>query len=102
MLHDDPDFLTPASMRDYFGWLAENRGAWLRRGLLPPLRSARIDRLKLFAGETAATWMRRMPGLWRLSSRLELGSGPTRLRRALLPWAVERAMARYAPTDKHS
>jgi len=96
MLHDDPDFLTPTSMADYLGWLAEHRGAWLRRGVLPPLRNLSIDRLTLKSSETVAAWMKRMPGLWRLPSRLGLGYGPTRLRRALFPWAVERAMARYA------
>lgn len=96
ILHDDPDFLTPASMSDYLGWLAEHRGAWLRRGMLPPLRSLGFDRLTLEACETAAAWMKQVPVLWRLPPRVGLGYGPTRLRRALFPWAVERAMARYA------
>jgi hypothetical protein len=101
MLHDDPEFLTPNSMADYLGWLAEHRSAWLRRGMLPPLRSLGIDRLTLQVSEPGAAWMSRMPGLWRLPLRLGLGYGPTRLRRALFPWAVERAMARYAsPGDR--
>jgi len=95
ILHDNPDFLTPTSMADYLGWLAEHRGAWLRRGMLPPLRSLGIDSLSRKTSQTAAAWMSRMPGFWRLPSRLGLGYGPTRLRRAVFPWAVERAMVRY-------
>ncbi|MCI0546192.1 MAG: hypothetical protein L0027_02795 [Candidatus Rokubacteria bacterium] len=96
MLHDDPDFLTPASRADYLGWLGEHRGAWLRRGAIPPVRSAALDRLVLRASDGLSAWMKRTPGLWRLPPRLGLEYGPTRLRRALFPWAVERAMARYA------
>lgn len=95
MLHDDPAFLTPAALADYLRWLAENRGAWLRRGALPPVRNLELDRFVIRATEGTAAWMKRMPGLWRLPSLLELGYGPTRLRSALFPWAVARAMDRY-------
>jgi hypothetical protein len=95
MLHDEPDFLTPSAMADYLRWLAENRSTWFRRGVLPPVRNLSVDRLMLRASEGAAAWMTRMPGLWRVPALLGLGYGPTRLRSALFPWAVERAMSRY-------
>jgi hypothetical protein len=99
MLHDDPEFLTRASLADYFDWLGQHRSAWLRRVMFPPVRSIRLDRMTFQAREAIAARMTRTPGLWRVSSRLGFGTGPTRLRAALLPWAVERAKARYERPD---
>jgi hypothetical protein len=96
MRHDDPQFLTPESLARYLEWLRVHRGAWLRRGQLPPVRSLSLDNWVLHTSDSLAESLRRMPVLWRLAQSANFEYGPTRLRRALFPWAVEGAMRHYA------
>jgi hypothetical protein len=97
-------FLSPESMENYLGWLAANRGAWLRKGRVPPLLDRRFDmlevRMKNFAGrvagDSAPAWRLkalRATGLARIVWRL--ADGPTYLRRGLFGWAMEHHRAQY-------
>ncbi len=97
-------FLSPASMDNYLEWLAENRGAWLRKGRIPPIRDRRLDmmevRLRNLASASAAdsvpAWRlnaMRATGLARVAWRL--ADGPTYLRRGLYGWAMEHLRASY-------
>ena len=96
MLQDDPDFLTAGSTADYLTWLRAHRRDWLRRGRIPPIVSTRLDEWTLAVSDYLAEWVKRTPGLWRLKPWFEFEYGPTRLRRYLFPWAVERATERYS------
>lgn len=97
-------FLSPASMDDYLGWLAANRRAWLRSGRIPPVRDRRLDMLEVkvrhlagvVAGDTAPAWRRnalRATGVARVAWRLS--DGPTYLRRGLFGWAMEHHRRAY-------
>lgn len=90
------DFLTSASLRSYLAWLRDNRGAWLRRGRVPPVVSLELDRLEL-AGRNL---LRMAPDPERKKTLLTRVRGaiaerPTRLRRYVYPWALEQLKASY-------
>jgi hypothetical protein len=93
ILHNFSDFLTPRSLEDLTQWIRMRRGAWLKRGRIPPISSAAFDRAWHRATTEFADWAVKKPGIWRMAALFE--NKPTALRRCLFPWAIERATARY-------
>lgn len=93
MLHNYDDLLTAASREAYFDWLREHRSDWWRRGRMPPVPSARVDRAAHRAAEAFGDTTRRLPIVWRLSGFVD--GKPVYLRRHLFPWALEQAKKRY-------
>jgi hypothetical protein len=89
-------FLTPASLTDYLGWLRSQARAWLRSGRLPPIPSAglnyAVNRAHM-AGVDLHNRVAGAPGLWRLLGGRSYQ--PRYLHRYLFPWAVGRAMQPY-------
>jgi hypothetical protein len=90
------EFLSSASYGNYLEWLKANRGAWLRHGRLPPLLNVKFDCWEL-AGRQFFNMdpkhIRRKSLLVRV--RGAIAERPTRLRRYVFPWAVERRKVCY-------
>jgi hypothetical protein len=104
LLHHADAFLSPASMPDYIQWVAERRGAWLRKGRIPPPLDPRFDNLdiafrrtlgRIGAAEPPAWYktLLRRTGAMRVVWRI--GEAPTRLRRHLFAWALDRRRRDY-------
>jgi hypothetical protein len=104
LLQYSSNFLSPSSMQDYLQWLREHRGAWIRRGRVPPSLDRRVDKFELqvrtafgrFGQDDPAAWykalMRRtglMRGVWRVAET------PSRLRRFVFPWALAHRRRAY-------
>jgi hypothetical protein len=90
------EFLSGASLRNYLDWLKTNRGAWLRHGRVPPVLNVELDRWEL-AGRRLFR-MDPHPGRRKsLAVRVRgaIAERPTRLRRYVFPWAVERRKVCY-------
>jgi hypothetical protein len=102
LLSINKHFLSPDSLNDYFGWLEEHRGDFIRRGRIPPTMVRNLDPLDLAFRQAAGTvggdnhWA--YPALkatgavrvvWRLAET------PPYLRRFLFPWALEQNMRSY-------
>ncbi len=85
------DFLSPSSLSDYLGYLSRNRGAWLRRGRLPPVPSRHFDSVVRTA-VNLCWWLARRVGWRSLAARL---LEPVHLRSYVFPWALEHAKQAY-------
>lgn len=90
------EFLSEGSLENYFEWLKANRGAWLRRGRVPPVLNLDLDRWELagrhfFKFDPKAVHRKTLI----VRARAAIAERPTRLRRHLFPWAVERLKACY-------
>lgn len=98
------DFLTEQSMKDFFAWLGAVRKEWLRRGRIPPIRSLQVDRAERSCRDLISRVAHQQKGLrhsaLRHSNLLHiatvLGEHPTRLRKFVFAWALERAKEPYA------
>jgi hypothetical protein len=90
------DFMGASSLADYLDWLRENRGAWLRRGRVPPVLNLELDRLEQkgrFLFNVDPKKVRRVSLATRV--RAAIAERPTRLRRHVFPWAIDRMAAAY-------
>ncbi len=92
-------FWASTSLQDYLEWLRERRGAWIRRGKLPPVAVSRLVRmLQPPAAGTArvlAPWRNRFRPVRRLVRGLEFLASREYLYKFMFPWALERAKERY-------
>jgi hypothetical protein len=90
------EFMTARSAQSYLEWLRDNRGAWIRRGRVPPIPSLQVDQLELNGRR-----MFRLNGVsgHKLTlvdrARAAISERPTRLRRHIFPWAVAHLRAQY-------
>lgn len=115
-LYRPETFLTPAAFQDYHEWLKKERGAWFRRGSVPPVPiiARGIDTM-LTAMSWLLSWLAyRIPkrrGLGHIRNfcqkcvgklrDLQLGvEDPPYLRRYTYAWGVERAKERYPSPPK--
>jgi hypothetical protein len=92
------EFLSSGSQASYFDWLRANRGAWFRRGRVPPVLSIELDQMELAARHSLMVdpkKVRRKTMVVRV--RAALSERPTRLRRYVFPWAIERLTPSYPP-----
>lgn len=95
------EFMSAPSMENYMAWLDDNRGAWLRRGRIPPILNLEVDRLELagrhlFRVEANGGHGRGGHGL-SLATRVRaaISERPTRLRRYTFAWAIEHLKKSY-------
>jgi hypothetical protein len=94
-MHSD-EFMCGSSLMNYLQWLREKRGVWLRRGRVPPVLNLDLDRLELkgrYLFDVDPHTIRRVSLVTRV--RAAIAEHPTRLRRHVFPWAVERMAASY-------
>ena len=100
------EFLSPQSLGDYTAWLKDRRGAWIKRGRIPPVLNQQLDqfevtirkRVSLMGMADPPAWykpaLRSTPFvrvIWRV------GEAPSRMRRYIFPWALEHNRKAYAP-----
>jgi hypothetical protein len=105
--HRSRRFLRPASQRDYFSWLRRTRE---NLGRAPRVVSERLDALAWWRNDLAQRAHRRLrsvPGLarsaaWkrRQTRLLARRRKPTRQRRFLIGWALDRAGERYSAAQQ--
>jgi hypothetical protein len=105
--HRSRRFLRPASQRDYFSWLRRTRE---NLGRAPRVVSERLDALAWWRNDLAQRAHRRLrsvPGLarsaaWKRRQRRLLARRrkPTRQRRFLIGWALDRAGERYSAAQQ--
>jgi hypothetical protein len=104
LLHETDDFLCSSSLTDYFDWLAERRGRWLRKGRIPPPHSSWFDnrdvamRIKIgrMAAEQPPAWYKpalRRTGVVRIAWRIM--ETPSWLRRYVFAWGLDRHRRAY-------
>jgi hypothetical protein len=94
-MHSD-EFMSRSSLTSYLQWLKAKRSEWLRRGRVPPLLNLDLDRLELkgrYLFDVDPKKVRRVSLVTRL--RAAIAEHPTRLRRHVFPWAVERLTETY-------
>jgi hypothetical protein len=85
------EFLSRGSLANYIDWLKANRGTWLRRGRVPPVLNVELDRWELAGRHFFKVDPKAVRGKSLLvRARAAIAERPTRLRRHLFPWAVER------------
>ncbi len=104
-LHQDKEFLTEASIKDYLKWLASVRHEWVKHGRVPPILSPRLDNVENSMRRSVYRTLRDTRGLkpiyrWysklrQNNKRLLPGQAP-HLRRYVFPWAVEHAKKIYS------
>jgi hypothetical protein len=106
LLHRNNNFLTPASLEDYMGWLRERRWTWLKHGRIPPALDRRIDDLEMSVRRAAGTFGYAEPAAWYKTAMhrtglvrvlWRVGETPSRLRRFVFPWALDHQRRAYAP-----
>ena len=100
VLHNEAQFMGHASTERYLDWLIRQRGAWARRGRLPPIPSRRLDdaiaRGSLVVGAPQLAALRRLAPYRGLERRLARSRvGPTYLRRFTFPWAMSEVQLAY-------
>lgn len=92
-------FWSLPSLEDYLAWLRARRGAWLRRGKLPPAAVSALARpvqalfRRTLDAWEAATGLR--PGEVWPAGELDYLSRREYLFKFMFPWALERAEKRY-------
>lgn len=90
------DFMSEASMQNYMQWLSEHRGAWLRRGRVPPILNVEVDQLELAGRHMFRVEPAKGHAVSLLTRvRAAISERPTRLRRYIFPWAIEHLKRRY-------
>jgi hypothetical protein len=89
-----PEFLGPSAMKCYLLWLKANRTEWIKRGRLPPIVSARYERLVTKTLGMLESALHRTPFIWRIAPDNSLDR-PSDLRRYCFSWAVGKIAQRY-------
>ena len=99
------DFLSPASLADYTDWLRDRRGAWIKRGRMPPVINSQLDDFEVTVRKTlGAMGMADPPAWYKPALRStplirviwRVAETPSRLRRYIFPWALEHNRKAYA------
>lgn len=99
------DFLSPDSLSDYTNWLKDRRGAWIKRGRVPPVVNQQLDEFELTVRKTFGAMCMADPPAWykpalrstpliRVIGRV--AETPSRMRRYIFPWALEHNRKAYA------
>ena len=105
MLHEYDNFLTPGALDDYLVWLRQSADAWRAWGR-KPVRVSRsllhLDASTFNSVNRVATWLKRLPYVWRWGHKLDRRNHHHYLRAYIFPWAIERRMAAYEGTEGHS
>lgn len=89
-IHNRDDFLTEESLDDFVEWFGEKVGGHARGKAI-----MRRDRTLLRLRNVLISRLERIPFAWRLVPD-QLSLTPTKFRRLIFPWALERASERYA------
>ena len=92
------DFLSPDSLSDYTTWLRDRRGAWIKRGRIPPVINQQLDEFEVTVRKTlGAMGMADPPAWYKPALRStplirviwRVAEAPSHLRRYIFPWALE-------------
>ena len=99
------DFLSPDSLSDYTTWLRDRRGAWIKRGRIPPVINQQLDEFEVTVRKTlGAMGMADPPAWYKPALRStplirviwRVAEAPSHLRRYIFPWALEHNRKAYA------
>jgi hypothetical protein len=99
------DFLSPDSLSDYTNWLKDRRGAWIKRGRIPPVLNQQLDEFEVTVRKAlGAMGMADPPAWYKPALRStplirviwRVAETPSRMRRYIFPWALEHNRKAYA------
>ncbi len=94
--HDGGSFLAPESRDDFLDWIRRQRGAWVKRGRVPPFANVKVNYWvnSIFSsGVDFSHWLSARTPMWRILGYPSYQ--PHYLNLYLIPWAIDRMKRRY-------